>query len=79
MVSVPSTDEARCTACGLTFENRQEQVSHYRLDWHRYNLKRKLNGLSCIGEDDFEALSGENIHGKGYTVHMYVCIHIGIL
>lgn len=60
VVSVPSTDEARCTACGVTFENRQEQVSHYRLDWHRYNLKRKLTGLSCIGEDDFEALS-ENI------------------
>ena len=57
-VSMPRGDERRCLSCGVQFESREEQVTHYKLDWHKYNVKRKLEGLPCVGEDDFEAMSG---------------------
>ena len=57
-VSVPSADERRCLSCGVQLESREEQVAHYKLDWHKYNVKRKLAGLPCVEEDAFEAMSG---------------------
>lgn len=65
-VSVPRADERRCLSCGVQFESREEQVDHYKLDWHKYNVKRKLVGLPCVGEDAFEAMSGVSV-----TYHMY--------
>lgn len=59
-VSVPSADERRCLSCGVQLESREEQVAHYKLDWHKYNVKRKLAGLPCVEEDAFEAMSGES-------------------
>ena len=43
-------------------------MAHYKLDWHKYNLKRKLKGLTCIGEDEFETLSGM------YDIVLMLCI-----
>ena len=56
-----STRDPECTSCHVTFSNREEQVEHYKLDWHRYNLKRKLKGLEGVGQDQFERISGEKI------------------
>lgn len=44
----------KCTACGTRFEDSESQRSHYKLDWHRYNLKRKVAGLTPVGVEDFE-------------------------
>lgn len=52
--SVPSTaSESQCSLCQVTFANRQEQVGHYRLDWHRCNLQRSLAGKPSLTEEQF--------------------------
>ena len=53
-------DAARCLTCGVSFKNREEQVAHYQLDWHRYNLKRRLKGLSSVHQDQFEKIAGKS-------------------
>ncbi|CAI5737527.1 unnamed protein product [Hyaloperonospora brassicae] len=42
-----------CTACRLTFPSYAEQRDHFRLDWHRYNLKRKVVDLPPVSEEQF--------------------------
>ncbi|KAJ1678435.1 pre-60S factor rei1, partial [Spiromyces aspiralis] len=34
-----------CLTCQIAFHTAIEQRNHYRTDWHRYNLKRKVAGL----------------------------------
>ncbi len=50
--------EMFCHTCQTGFTIREEQVEHYQLDWHRYNLKRKLKGLTHVNQEDFEKISG---------------------
>ena len=52
-------DQLQCLACGVTLVSRDEQVSHYKLDWHRFNLNRKTKGLGPLSEDEFENLGGD--------------------
>lgn len=42
-----------CTACRCTFGSVIDQKKHFGLDWHRYNLKRKVVGLGPVTEDQF--------------------------
>ncbi|GKV53316.1 hypothetical protein SLEP1_g59848 [Rubroshorea leprosula] len=32
-----------CNACNKEFNDDSEQRLHYKSDWHRYNLKRKVD------------------------------------
>ncbi len=32
----------------------EEQRTHFRSDWHRYNVRRKLQGRPVATEEDFE-------------------------
>jgi len=41
------------TAPGKFFNTRIELQSHYKSDWHRYNLKRRETGLPMLNENDF--------------------------
>lgn len=59
--------ELGCLSCHMTFSGREEQVQHYKLDWHRYNIKRKLKGLEPVDQDHFEKISGGCV-GKGSSV-----------
>ncbi|RCH79683.1 hypothetical protein CU098_002464, partial [Rhizopus stolonifer] len=34
--------ELTCRTCQLSFTTREDQRGHYKTDWHRYNIKRKL-------------------------------------
>ena len=54
--SISSLNTNTCIVCSEVFEDLLEQRQHFKLDWHRYNLKRKLNNLPRISEDDFNAL-----------------------
>jgi hypothetical protein len=42
-----------CNACNAAFDEEEEQRLHYRSEWHRYNLKRKVYPISsrcpCVG------------------------------
>lgn len=42
-----------CSYCRVTFSNVAQQREHYRLDWHRYNLKLSLQSKSPIAEEEF--------------------------
>ncbi|KAI9021154.1 C2H2 type zinc-finger-domain-containing protein [Hyaloraphidium curvatum] len=42
-----------CIACQATFSTADEQRGHYRTDWHRYNLKRRVAGAAPVGEEEF--------------------------
>jgi len=43
-----------CSYCQVQFENVDDQRLHYKLDWHRYNLKQSLAGKNAISEDQFD-------------------------
>ncbi|TDH68707.1 hypothetical protein CCR75_007957 [Bremia lactucae] len=43
-----------CTACRLSFVSHLEQKGHFRMDWHRYNLKRKVVELPPISMEQFD-------------------------
>jgi len=46
----------RCpTAPGKVFGSEEEYKAHYRSDWHRYNLRRKIAGLEMVTEEEFDA------------------------
>lgn len=54
----PVSDNARaCNVClGATFADVTEQRSHFRSDWHRYNVKIRLRGGSPVAEPAFAQL-----------------------
>ncbi|CAN0420829.1 unnamed protein product, partial [Ectocarpus sp. 8 AP-2014] len=43
-----------CTACAVTFSTLDAHKAHYKLDWHRYNLRRKVAGLAPVDQGDFD-------------------------
>ncbi|NXW95959.1 ANKZ1 protein, partial [Alopecoenas beccarii] len=43
-----------CSTCGQVFGSREEQTEHYRLDWHRFNLKQRLLGHQTLPVEVFE-------------------------
>lgn len=42
-----------CNTCGGLFANMTLYRAHFRSDWHRYNMKLKLQGVSPISEKEF--------------------------
>lgn len=48
------SDRMFCSTCQCGFESRDEQMEHYKLDWHRFNLKRRIVGGSTITAEEFE-------------------------
>ncbi|KAL1532342.1 Cytoplasmic 60S subunit biogenesis factor REI1 2 [Salvia divinorum] len=44
-----------CNACNKEFEDDAEQKFHYKSEWHRYNLKRKVAGVPGVTETLFQA------------------------
>ncbi|KAM6332529.1 tRNA endonuclease ANKZF1 [Podargus strigoides] len=52
---VPEVPERMCcSTCGQVFSSREEQTEHYRLDWHRFNLKQRLLGRQTLPVEVFE-------------------------
>ncbi|XXG51597.1 hypothetical protein AAC387_Pa03g0130 [Persea americana] len=44
-----------CNACNSGFADESLQKLHYKSEWHRYNLKRKVAGVPGVTEALFEA------------------------
>jgi hypothetical protein len=44
----------RCLACALSFGTLDELKVHYKQEFHRANLQRKVSGLGPISADEFE-------------------------
>jgi len=48
-----NTSTYTCLTCKVLFQNIEAQREHYKQEWHKYNLKRKVAGLPSITEDEF--------------------------
>ncbi|XP_019472678.1 LOW QUALITY PROTEIN: ankyrin repeat and zinc finger domain-containing protein 1 [Meleagris gallopavo] len=56
--TVPEVPERMCClTCSQEFRSREEQTEHYRLDWHRFNLKQRLQGRQALTVEEFEEKS----------------------
>lgn len=42
-----------CITCRVAFADAEFQRSHYKSDWHRYNLKRKVADLPHVSAEGF--------------------------
>ncbi|KAJ7224461.1 hypothetical protein GGX14DRAFT_425746 [Mycena pura] len=57
IASAPTTGSRACNVCnGATFTDVEEQRLHFRSDWHRYNVKTRLNGGPPVSELEFSKL-----------------------
>ncbi|EIN06119.1 hypothetical protein PUNSTDRAFT_73374 [Punctularia strigosozonata HHB-11173 SS5] len=55
--AAPGIGSKTCNIClGAAFADLDEQRAHFRSDWHRYNVKMRLNGQQAVAEEDFGAL-----------------------
>ncbi|XP_077473452.1 tRNA endonuclease ANKZF1 isoform X2 [Stigmatopora argus] len=52
------SDKMSCLACRCSFINREEQMEHYKLDWHRFNLRLKMLGSLPVTTEEFERKTG---------------------
>uniref|UniRef100_A0A069DTG3 Putative c2h2-type zn-finger protein n=1 Tax=Panstrongylus megistus TaxID=65343 RepID=A0A069DTG3_9HEMI len=43
-----------CISCRVAFSDADIQRQHYKTDWHRYNLKRKVVNLPPVTSEDFQ-------------------------
>lgn len=66
-----------CIACHVAFHQAEGQRTHYRTDWHRYNLKRKVAELPPVTAEEFAqrvlARQAENKHAEEKANLMYEC------
>jgi len=53
MIISGNTTTFTCLTCKVIFQNIESQRIHYKQDWHKYNLKRKVAGLPSITETEF--------------------------
>ncbi|XP_062313385.1 tRNA endonuclease ANKZF1 isoform X2 [Osmerus eperlanus] len=51
-------DMMACSACQCHFDCRDEQMEHYKLDWHRFNLRQRIVGLPPVTVEEFERKMG---------------------
>lgn len=43
-----------CLACRVVFHQAELQRAHYKTDWHRYNLKRKVANMPAVTAEEFQ-------------------------
>ncbi|KAL5274111.1 ZNF622 family protein [Megaselia abdita] len=43
-----------CINCNVKFADAEIQKNHYKTDWHRYNLKRKISQMPPVTSEDFQ-------------------------
>eukprot|EP00922_Rhytidocystis_sp_ex-Travisia-forbesii_P030027 GHVS01044032.1.p1 GENE.GHVS01044032.1~~GHVS01044032.1.p1 ORF type:complete len:430 (+),score=55.26 GHVS01044032.1:26-1291(+) len=42
-----------CVSCGTAFVSEVEHRQHYRSDWHRYNLRRRVADMAPVSEEAY--------------------------
>lgn len=68
-----------CNACNKEFKDDAEQKLHYKSDWHRYNLKRKVAGVPGVTEALFLARQSalDEKDNSSETPMLYSCVLCG--
>lgn len=52
-----------CSTCRIVFDHRDEQLAHYKTEFHRNNLIRKMKGESPLSQEQFRSMSGSRNEG----------------
>jgi pre-60S factor REI1 len=63
-----------CISCRVAFKDAEVQRQHYKTDWHRYNLKRKIAELPPVTAEDFQRrvlLQREKVEADAQEVSFY--------
>jgi hypothetical protein len=55
-VTQPGMRGTSCNACSIDFTSMDELKAHHRLDWHRFNLKRKVKQLVPVNLVEYEGM-----------------------
>ncbi|XP_042511981.1 ankyrin repeat and zinc finger domain-containing protein 1 [Macadamia integrifolia] len=50
-----------CNTCKAEFESLQDQRSHFKSDFHRFNVKLSISGKVTLKEEDFDELTSESV------------------
>ncbi|ORZ24281.1 C2H2 type zinc-finger-domain-containing protein [Absidia repens] len=59
------TSQFTCISCQAVFPSSELQRAHYRTDWHKYNLKRKMADLAAVTAYQFnEKVLAQQIKGQ---------------
>lgn len=64
-----------CITCAVVFASAELQRAHYKTDWHRYNLKRKVAELPPVTSEDFKqkVLTQRAADAKARERHSHYC------
>jgi hypothetical protein len=78
--TAPTVNGSRaCNIChGSTFVGVDEQRTHFRSDWHRYNVKLRLGGGRPVTESDFALLVDGGFTFTSYLSFLIVVQHLRI-
>jgi len=55
-----SLSSLTCLTCRVSFTSADLQRDHYKLEWHSYNLKRKLAQLPAVTYEQFERIQAQH-------------------
>ncbi|KAI8073063.1 C2H2 type zinc-finger-domain-containing protein [Gongronella butleri] len=76
----PANDLFTCLTCSVAFKTSEAQRTHYRTDWHKYNLKRRMLELSAVSAEQFaqkvlaqQAVGREEEEKANYIYECGVC------
>lgn len=62
-----SSERLTCNTCKSSFESLQDQRSHFKSDFHRFNIKLAVAGKDIVKEDDFDEWTSNSL-GKDYDI-----------
>lgn len=67
-----------CITCRVAFKDADMQRQHYKTDWHRYNLKRKVADLPVVSAEEFQRRvliqrEKDDLDNRSTSVHCQVC------
>ena len=64
-----------CITCAVAFASAELQRAHYKTDWHRYNLKRKVAELPPVTAENFKqkVLTQRATDAKARERHSHYC------
>ena len=65
-----------CLSCRVGFMDSEGQRQHYKTDWHRYNLKRKIAGMIPVSADNFrERVAAQAREQQEIEVYLHIYIY----
>lgn len=67
-----------CITCRVAFDDAELQRAHYKSDWHRYNLKRKVAAMAPVSAEGFQERvraqrAAAEQEGRGTATYCAVC------